>query len=217
MEPGAELRAHLASCPECAAEVEELRAMARLMVEDSVATHPGEHFFTSLHGHIMDGLGEQHGQEDELLLEGGAEEQVAPSPAQARDPWAWLEPIRAWFTLKPTLAMGALVAAAIALLIVWPSGDDPSQPAGYEPSRSVMPSVALNDAEKAELKSLAASIQVDVTDEDEELYAAWDEEETSAAADPTDDPLWGEGVTGSVSGLSSQELEVVLAELNKSL
>ncbi|MEO1267052.1 MAG: hypothetical protein AAFX99_03075 [Myxococcota bacterium] len=203
-EPSDALQAHMVDCPECAAELAELRAMTLLMIEDAQETHPGEHFFASLHEEVMEGLGPQGIQHDDTSQ--------APAHTTNDSWWSWLEPLRTVLTRPSVLVGGALVAAAIALMLFWPQHSEVGHDS-YEPYDVVMPSIALTTAEKDALKSLASSITVDLEGEDDDLYASWDAEEE----DFEGDVLWGQGVAGSIQGLSERELDMVLAELNKSL
>lgn len=168
----------LSSHPEAARELEELREVQAMLSAEASSRAPGAHFFESLHDDIMAGLdrAEQEVAAEVVELRGG---EVAPAVESAGGGgwWAWL---RAWLVDRPTLAYGLGMGLALVGIVLWTfasveggrgaSDGDAGLVARAATSGEALPAALANlsVSEQEAVRALAAEIQIDVLDEDEE-------------------------------------------------
>ncbi len=202
-EPGPALQQYLAQHPQFTHEVQELQQSAVLLCEDRNQREPGDAFFEALHRDIMQGLDTAHEQEEVAVLEGSVASTKAPVQAQEA---SWWTRLRALFSAHPTLGYASLMAAGLALLVLWPSSPQPRVPSHHLTITPELAGVApgtLSADELQHLKELSSSMNIEI-DLGGDEYAAWDED---------DDETWGAGVGNDLHQLSLEELEALDAKL----
>jgi len=165
------LQAWLAAHPEAAAELDELRAVQGALRGDREARSPGPHFFEALHADIMAELdsGDAPGV---VELQGGEVAPMAPA-AEGQSWFAWL---RALLIDRPSVSYGFGMALALLGIVLWAlAGAGDVRPGssevavGADAGTDLPAAVAkLPAAEREELRAMAAQIDIDVLDEDDD-------------------------------------------------
>jgi hypothetical protein len=157
------------------AEVAEMEA---LFARDRAAHDPGVHFFASMQAEILAKLPTQD------ALPGGQE--AASPPAEG-----WWGRWRGLFLARPSLAWGAVMAAALAAVALWPGEGPPA------PEAPAVAASALDEAELARLRELAAGMTIDLLEEE----GGWADLAQVDVAEP--------GLEDVLQGMSDEELELL--------
>lgn len=151
--------------------------------QDREAREPGEHFFASMRDDIMAQLPPQQ----PAALPGGL---VEPAPAQAASPW-WRRLLEG-FAQRPTLSWGAVMAAALLGLLLWPGDPQPEAPLAPTPQHAgALVQHSLSPQEVEELRQMASEMKIDILAEDDGWGAvAAEGGEASLGGFAEEDPGW---------------------------
>ncbi len=189
-----------------------------LMQGERDAQDPGAHFFESLQDEIMANLPDQ-GPEPVRVFQSESVK-ARPSGAGERGE-GWLDRLRGLFGARPTLVYGLAMAAALLAIIFWPK-DQGQTPQEHTPGTEVAHNdkgdqnpdkegsalpveTTLSGEELAELRQIAA--QMDLGDEDDTVgYDVWDSDDD-----------WRTEPSGTLGGLSAEELKAIDEALQRSL
>jgi hypothetical protein len=155
----------------------ELEALEALFARDRAARDPGAHFFASMQAEIMAGLPARD------ALPGG---QAAPTPSEG-----WWGRWRGLFLARPSVAWGAVMAAGLAAVALWPGEAPPA------PEAPAVTASALDEAELARLRELAAGMKIDLLEEE----GGWADLAQVDVAEP--------GLEDVLQGMSDEELELL--------